>query len=227
VPQRTHVPARSRDVRFGIVLARSADTFSETVSYVDRNLLSGERVIYRARLHRVLYTIPVLLALAAIGALFFQNEVGYGFAIGFGALALISFIVAHVIWLSSEFAVTNMRVVAKTGFIQRSTAETLLSKIEAIAVDQRLVGRMLGYGTVQITGTGGTRETFRKIARPLELRRQIQSQIIAAEERRASAAPTASALPAEVREERECPWCAERILAKAKVCKHCGREISQ
>lgn len=32
-------------------------------------------------------------------------------------------------------------------------------------------------------------------------------------------------LAAEVREERECPYCAEKILKKAKVCKHCGREV--
>jgi hypothetical protein len=31
--------------------------------------------------------------------------------------------------------------------------------------------------------------------------------------------------PAETRPERECPFCAERILARAKVCKHCGRDV--
>ena len=29
----------------------------------------------------------------------------------------------------------------------------------------------------------------------------------------------------EERWERECPFCAELILIKAKVCKHCGREV--
>ncbi len=182
-------------------------------------------MIYRARLHRLLYIVPALLALAAIAAVLFQTDVAYIIAAVFGVAALVAFVVAHIIWLTSEFAVTNMRVVAKTGFVRRSTAETLLSKIEAIGVDQRLVGRMLGFGTVQITGTGGTRETFKKIARPLELRRQIQSQIVAADERRLTAAAS-SAAPAEAREERECPWCAERILVKAKICKHCGREVA-
>jgi len=31
--------------------------------------------------------------------------------------------------------------------------------------------------------------------------------------------------PAEIREERECPYCAEKILVKAKICKHCGRDV--
>jgi formylglycine-generating enzyme required for sulfatase activity len=32
-------------------------------------------------------------------------------------------------------------------------------------------------------------------------------------------------LSGEAREERECPYCAERILKKARVCKHCGRDV--
>lgn len=193
------------------------------MSYVDRNLLHGERVVYRARLHRMLYTIPATIALLAAGALLIPDDAAPWIAGALGAAALIAFIVAHVVWSSSEFAVTDMRVIAKTGWLQRETDETLLSKVEAIGVDQGLLGRILGYGTVHITGTGGTRETFRKISRPLELRRQIQGQIVAAEERRSRSGITGPAAP---REERECPWCAERILVKARVCKHCGREVS-
>ncbi len=40
----------------------------------------------------------------------------------------------------------------------------------------------------------------------------------------AAAAPPDAPVPAE-RIERDCPFCAEPILAKAKVCKHCGREV--
>ena len=32
-------------------------------------------------------------------------------------------------------------------------------------------------------------------------------------------------LSSEVREERECPYCAERILKKARVCRYCGRDV--
>ncbi len=193
------------------------------MSYVDRNLLPGERVVYRARLHRLLYTVPVVLALLALVALLIPDDSRVWIAGALGTAAVIAFIVSHILWTSSEFAVTDMRVIAKTGWLQRETDETLLSKIEAIGVDQGILGRMLGYGTVHLTGTGGTRETFRKISRPLELRRQIQGQIVAADERRSRAGIPAAAAP---REERECPWCAERILVKARVCKHCGREVA-
>ena len=128
-------------------------------------------------------------------------------------------------YLTSEFAVTNKRVVTKVGLVERDSQETLLSKIETIGVDQTLAGRLLGYGTVTIVGTGGSREPFALIAQPLEFRRQVQTQIVAAEERLGGRA-VVDGLPAPVeRVERECPFCAERILAKARVCRFCGREV--
>ena len=39
------------------------------------------------------------------------------------------------------------------------------------------------------------------------------------------ATPVASGLATSTREERECPFCAEPILKKAKVCKHCRRDV--
>jgi hypothetical protein len=64
------------------------------------------------------------------------------------------------------------------------------------------------------------------ISHPLELRRQIQSQVVTIDERRGGQ-PTGAAAPqpGEQRVERDCPYCAERILAKARVCKHCGRDV--
>jgi uncharacterized membrane protein YdbT with pleckstrin-like domain len=78
---------------------------------------------------------------------------------------------------SAEFAVTNKRVIFKTGFIQKKTAEMFLAKVESVAVDQTIMGRMMGYGTIVIRGTGGSLEPFSDISRPLEFRRQIQEQI--------------------------------------------------
>ena len=99
--------------------------------------------------------------------------------------------------------------------LNRQSLETLLSKIEGIGVEQDLWGRLLGFGTIMITGTGGTRESIAGIPRPLEFRRHVQSQIVELE-----------GGAGEARVERECPWCAERILARARICKHCGREVT-
>ncbi len=77
----------------------------------------------------------------------------------------------------TEMAVTNKRVIVKSGLVDRRTTEILLSRIESVVVDEPALGRMLGYGTVIVRGTGGTPEIFEKIQHPLKLREQVQSQI--------------------------------------------------
>jgi uncharacterized membrane protein YdbT with pleckstrin-like domain len=74
-------------------------------------------------------------------------------------------------------AVTNKRVIAKVGVITRRTVDMLLSRVESVGVEETVMGRMLGYGTVTLRGTGGTPESFNKIAHPLEFRTQVQQQI--------------------------------------------------
>ena len=53
----------------------------------------------------------------------------------------------------------------------------LLNKVESIEVSEPAFGRMLGYGTIVVIGTGGTPEPFQKVAHPLEFRSQVQQQI--------------------------------------------------
>jgi uncharacterized membrane protein YdbT with pleckstrin-like domain len=200
------------------------------MSYLDDHLLAGEHIVHRARLHWTIFatsivvvTIGIVLAIV-LGV--YQPDYWYA-GLALAGLGLLLAIGPAIRYASSEFAVTNKRVVAKLGFIERESLETLLSKIEAIGVDQGIVGRMLGYGSITITGTGGTNESFPRIADPLEFRRQIQSQVVALDERRvgpAGLSPGAS--PDEPRVERDCPYCAERILARARVCKHCGRDVT-
>lgn len=105
-------------------------------------------------------------------------------------LALVAFTVAAILLAvgvlkrsATEMAVTNKRVIVKSGIASRRTIEILLSRIESIAVEESALGRLLGYGTVIVRGTGGTPEVFERIAHPLEFREQVQSQI-AAEPRR-------------------------------------------
>jgi uncharacterized membrane protein YdbT with pleckstrin-like domain len=80
---------------------------------------------------------------------------------------------AIVRW-SSEFVITNRRIIIKTGLIARKTFEMNLSKIESVNVDQTFMGRIFGYGSITIIGTGGTRESFHNIRKPLEFRKAFQ-----------------------------------------------------
>ena len=194
---------------------------------LDRHLLPGERVVHRARPHWVMFLGPLLLAAAGValgGALQYAAGDYWYAGAGIAGLALLLALPAILRYLNSEYAVTDKRVLARIGIVDRHSLETLLSKIEAIGVTQDLSGRLFGYGTITITGTGGTQETLHRIAAPLEFRRQVQSQIVELEERRGPGGARGLVDPAS-RIERDCPWCAEPILVRARVCKHCGRDV--
>lgn len=75
---------------------------------------------------------------------------------------------------ADEFAITNKRVIIKTGWLSRKTVEMSLARIESVKVEQSIMGRILGYGTVKMIGTGGTRGTLRNISNPLVFRKIFQ-----------------------------------------------------
>ena len=146
------------------------------MSYIDNHLLPGEVVSYRTRLHWKVFVIPFLISILmvalAIWALSAKKNV----------LAIAPFVVTAIIlfvpWIqrrSSEFAVTNKRVIIKLGFMTTRSMELLLSKIEGITVSQSLAGRMFGFGEIIVTGSGGTQEPFADIQSPLDFRQAVQA----------------------------------------------------
>jgi len=123
--------------------------------------------------------VPILLFLFASFAFAKDMFSGGGFL-----LLLLSAVTASYSYIAfrfSEFGVTNRRVLVKVGMIRRRSVELLLTKVEGIGVDQGVMGRLLDYGTIIITETGGTKEPFGKIAKPFEFRKRVQEQIAAAQ----------------------------------------------
>ena len=167
------------------------------MGYVDKNLIPGETVVYRGSMARLPYAWPLAFALLAIMAAVWRNYFPVAhrwLAAGVFALATaVAWLWARIRITSAEFAVTNRRVMIKLGFLHRRTVETMLSKIEGISVEQGLAGRVFDFGTITVTGTGGTHETFERIASPLEFRRQVQGQLARLEDER-SAAPRSGPL---------------------------------
>ena len=79
---------------------------------------------------------------------------------------------------SSEFAVTNRRLVIKVGVFSRTTVDLNLSKVESVDVVQGFWARLFGYGTLIVVGTGGSREQFDYIADPIGFRRAVQQSSV-------------------------------------------------
>ena len=153
------------------------------MGYVERHLLPGERVLYKTRLHWVLFARPALVFLigagltVAVRSVEAQPEAArWAGWIGLGIMA-IGILWGFVHWVelrTSEFAVTTTRVIFKVGLVARYTTELLLTKVESIGVQQSLTGRILGYGDLTVIGTGGTREVFRRVRDPITFRNYVQ-----------------------------------------------------
>jgi uncharacterized membrane protein YdbT with pleckstrin-like domain len=143
--------------------------------------------------------------------------------IGYGLLGLAA-VVFGFVWLwraTSEFTVTTSRVIMKIGWVNQRTVELQLSKVEGITVEQDIFGRVFDYGSIVVGGTGGTKEPFALIRGPIAFRRHVQQQL----DMNSAPVVTPVATAAGVREERECPSCAERILVRAARCRFCGQEV--
>ena len=162
------------------------------MSYVEKHIISGETVQYQTKLHWIVMlghvVIAAVLAVIGVGLLVTPWSSVNGSLVSYTAVLRwvgVVFLVIAAIFLAiglvrrgaTVMALTNKRVIVKTGLASRRTVELLLSRIESVVVDEPALGRVLGYGTVIIRGTGGTPETFEKIYHPLQFREQVQSQI--------------------------------------------------
>jgi uncharacterized membrane protein YdbT with pleckstrin-like domain len=167
------------------------------MSYAEKSLVPGETLLYQTRHHWMVLIGPAVFgfvfgALAAgllIEAVAAKN--GRGMAAGASSTGIEAMVVFGVFLLvvaivmvaygiakrnATEMAVTNKRVLIKTGMGSRRTLDLMLSRVESIGVEETVFGRMLGYGSVVVRGTGGTPEPFVMIAHPQEFRRAVQEQ---------------------------------------------------
>lgn len=161
------------------------------MSYIDASLVPGETVVYQTRLHWVVMLRHILLALllfAGAAALLIyllhhpelsiaRKHFTEGGAAALLVCGLAAIIAGAVRRNATEMAVTTRRVVVKQGLMSRKTIEMLLNKIETIEVSEPMIGRMMGYGSITMIGTGGTSEPFHKIAHPLQFRGEVQQQL--------------------------------------------------
>lgn len=141
------------------------------MSYIRDNLVRGEIVKYETKLHWIQYVNYIAMWLLG-SPLIFSASSTFG-RLMTALLLTLPFLVPIIRSYVTEMAVTNKRIIIKTGLIMRRTLELKHSKLESLSVDQGILGRVLGYGSVKISGTGSTLEVFRGIEDPLEFRRQV------------------------------------------------------
>jgi uncharacterized membrane protein YdbT with pleckstrin-like domain len=180
-----------------VVALANCMRWESKLSYVEKNLVAGETLLYQTRHHWIVLLGPLLVSLLlgipglgllgeSMASKAGKSQAAASTGISAGGIAIIGLILllAAIGTLSygiakrnaTEMAVTNKRVLIKTGMASRRTLDVMLSSVESIGVEETVVGRVLGYGTVIVRGTGGTPETFMMIAHPQEFRRAVQEQ---------------------------------------------------
>jgi len=148
------------------------------MSYVENNLMRDENVVYKASIHWFIFAPGITLFVISIVLLGSGSESG-GLIFGLIVLiiATISLIKALILKTTTELAITTKRVIAKVGLIRRNTVELNHSKVESFNIDQSIFGRIFGFGTLVVNGTGGGKTPIPSIDTPLEFRRNAMETI--------------------------------------------------
>jgi uncharacterized membrane protein YdbT with pleckstrin-like domain len=134
-------------------------------SYVESNLLPGEQVIAEAKLHWAIFAGPAVLFLFGL-----MTGPAKGFFI---FLALVWGVYRFMIYRTTELAVTSKRVIAKSGIIRRNVIDVANAKVEGVTYHQGIVGRMFGYGSVVVRGTGVGQVPIPFIGRPDYFKQEV------------------------------------------------------
>lgn len=144
------------------------------MSYIDSNLLPEEQIIFRTRKHIIVFFYPVLwTAIAIAGAVYFNtNPVLAKLEWVPAAVALFFWLYVGIDYSTSEFAVTNKRIMMREGFFLRHSNETRLNTISQVNIDQSLLGRILNYGIVSINAFGAY-DSFPTISRPYQFQQCV------------------------------------------------------
>lgn len=128
--------------------------------FIKNTLGNSEQIIYHAKVS--LWSLSFYIFLGVI--LFFSDIF----------LGLIFILIAALKYITTEIAITNKKVVAKTGLIKRKMIEIRLEKIESLQVEQGIFGRILNFGSIVVSGAGTPQAAIPNISKPLEYRNEFR-----------------------------------------------------
>ena len=139
-------------------------------NYIESNLARDEQIIIKAEvswLSQFWYLVfGGLFTLSGLSMTIAEGSSGI-FSLLLG-LFLLAVAAIHV--LTTELALTNRRIIAKTGLIRRNT-------VESLEINQGILGRIFNFGSVVVKGTGGSSAPIPYINRPLQFREHVNNYL--------------------------------------------------
>jgi uncharacterized membrane protein YdbT with pleckstrin-like domain len=138
--------------------------------------MAENNIVYTARLHWILFVWPIIFAciIAFIGI---NYEL---FRTPSYILGIVIILWGGIMWLTYHFSsltIKKKQVILCTGILVRQTIDIPMNKIESMDIRQSVLGSIFQYGSLVITGTGGTRQSINYLEKPLTCRRYIEQQM--------------------------------------------------
>jgi uncharacterized membrane protein YdbT with pleckstrin-like domain len=150
--------------------------------YLRRVLAPDEEIIFLERQHPLFlfgrifwWLLATLAVVAVVGAMQLGSANPalmplYGFVL----IPLIGWWWQHLVWSNHMYVMTDRRVMQLSGVLNKEVVDSLIDKLNDVKTDQSLLGRMFGYGDIEIlTANEGGNNVFRHIGRPLEFKRAL------------------------------------------------------
>lgn len=198
-------------------------------------LKNNEKIIFSTKHHWIVLINPFLISLVIFGLFVLLYSVIKDASFWLIVIGFASFSYFAYKWLERKYdiwVVTNTRIIDEQGLFTISAKESPLEKINNVTYHQSVTGRIFKFGDIEIqTAAEMGATTYHKIARPNELKDAIttaqeeykQNNVLNQAQRLAESMKNNSADDSDTI---ECPFCAERIKSKAKICRYCGRELT-
>ena len=154
------------------------------MSYISNNLKTNEKLVFKSSQSiKSLFFWSVIFGF--IGLLLFLlkgfvvimgvSSTGYNLYLIYWAVLLFFVIKNLITYFTTEYGITSNRVISKEGLIRRDIEEINLSSIESINVNQTIIGRILNYGTIVISGRGTSKVLLKDVDNVIETRKLIKN----------------------------------------------------
>lgn len=162
-------------------------------SYVKRAMQPNEKVVFAAQLHWIIYKTGIFLTILGgvlghfavpVASFFVGDKWGAlidtpakWVSVAMIALGTLHLLISFIRQMTTELVITDQRVIAKHGWIATTSYELMMTKVEGATIDQSVMGRMLGYGTLMVKGTGGGISPIDHVADPYKFHSYLMSSL--------------------------------------------------